>query len=81
MQIAKNRVKIFLALKNESPSIVVVSKNIGGKLMANSNHLTCHILCVPSLIYFDANQNTMLDGKPKIKAAMNGLFFQNSQIN
>ena len=81
MQIAKNKVKIFLAFKNESPSIVVVNKNIGGKLMANNNHLTCHMLCVPSLTYLDANQNTTLDGKPNNKAAMNGLFFQNSQIN
>ena len=71
----------FFNVKNESPNIVVVKTNMGGKLMANNSQRTFQMLCVPSLIYFDANQNTILEGNPNMIAAMSGLFFQKSHMN
>ena len=68
-------------LRNESPNIVVVKTNIGGKLMANNNHLTCQGSAIPSRMDFEANQNTTLDGMPNKIAVKNGLVLQNSHKN
>jgi hypothetical protein len=63
-------------LRKVSPNIVVVRINMGGKLIANSSHLTCQGSAIPSRMDFEANQNTMFDGIPNKTAVKNGLVLQ-----